>query len=318
MRDIFRKCLTEGEQAGRHYVLMLPHDTRSGRHGYYPGNATGNSLEFRDFRDYQAGDDLRHIDWGAYGRSDKLIVKLFRDEVDPHVDIVIDCSRSMAVEDAVKAKAALGLAALLRSAASNAKCTCYSWMAANGCREVENGSEQPSVWNGLNFESKYSLLESFTILPPKLRKRGIRILLSDLLFPGDPLHVLRHMGEDACEEGVNLAIATNENRGNLELLANALNINQYFGATLCEDEVFCPKPHPEMAYRIMEEMDSSPFSTLVVGDSVLDMKMARTAGCYTCAVAYGTCSAEKLRKQSPDRIIHRFEELAEIPDKWSN
>ncbi len=69
-----------------------------------------------------------------------------------------------------------------------------------------------------------------------------------------------------------------------------------------------------MAYRIMEEMHSSPFSTLVVGDSVLDMKMARTAGCYTCAVAYGTCSAEKLRKQSPDRIIHRFEELAEIPD----
>ncbi|MCP4353095.1 MAG: DUF58 domain-containing protein [Desulfobacterales bacterium] len=197
MRDIFRKCLTEGEQAGRRYVLMLPHDTRSGRHGYYPGNATGNSLEFRDFRDYQAGDDLRHIDWGAYGRSDKLIVKLFRDEVDPHVDIVIDCSRSMAVEGAVKAKAALGLAALLWSAASNAKCTCYSWMAANGCLQVENGSEQPSAWNGLNFESKYSLLESFTILPPKLRKRGVRILLSDLLFPGDPLHVLRHLGEDA-------------------------------------------------------------------------------------------------------------------------
>ncbi|MDM8550228.1 DUF58 domain-containing protein [Desulfobacterales bacterium HSG2] len=176
---------------------MIPRDTRSGRYGYYPGNAAGTSLDFKDFRDYQPGDDLRHIDWGAYGRSDKLTVKLFREEVDPHVDLLIDGSRSMALEETAKARAVLGLAALLSSAASNAKCTCCSWIAADGCRQIENSEDRPSAWLGLNFDSRYSLSESFVICPPSLRRRGIRILLSDLLFPGDPFTALRHLAEGA-------------------------------------------------------------------------------------------------------------------------
>ncbi|MCP4351531.1 MAG: HAD family hydrolase [Desulfobacterales bacterium] len=170
------------------------------------------------------------------------------------------------------------------------------------CQTLDN------MFQGAGVSNQRQLSEAISCYQDKYKKISPE---KSGLFPG-----VSETLEALCEEGVNLAIATNENRGNLELLAKVLNIDHYFGATLCEDEVFCPKPHPEMAYRIMEEMDSSPFSTLVVGDSVLDMKMARTAGCYTCAVAYGTCSAEKLRKQSPDRIIHRFEELAEIPDKW--
>ncbi len=197
MTDVYRQYLLEGEQAGQGYLLMIPRDTRSGRHGYHPGNSTGTSPDFRDFRDYQAGDDLRQIDWGAYGRSDKLIVKLFREEIDPHADIIIDCSRSMALEGTAKAQAVLGLAALLSTAASNAKCTCYSWMAADGCRQVENSPAPPSAWHGLNFESRCSLLESFAILAPQFRRRGIRILLSDLLFPGDPLLALRHLTQGA-------------------------------------------------------------------------------------------------------------------------
>src|SRR5260370_7622732 len=40
----------------------------------------GSSLEFSDFRHYAMGDDFRYIDWGLYGRSDKLYLQLFKEE----------------------------------------------------------------------------------------------------------------------------------------------------------------------------------------------------------------------------------------------
>ena len=66
-----------------------------------------------DHREYQPGDDLRRLDWAAYARSDKMIVKLYRQEVCPHLDVVIDGSRSMALEGTQKLRAGVALAAAL-------------------------------------------------------------------------------------------------------------------------------------------------------------------------------------------------------------
>jgi uncharacterized protein (DUF58 family) len=55
----------------------------------------GASVEFSDFRDYSAGDDLRYVDWKAYGRLEKLYVKLFREEDDLSVHLLFDTSQSM-------------------------------------------------------------------------------------------------------------------------------------------------------------------------------------------------------------------------------
>jgi len=177
--------------------LQLALLSRSGRSGYYPGRYTGSSLDFKDFREYQPGDDLRQIDWGAYGRSDKLMVKLFREEIDPHVDFVIDGSRSMALPGTAKAEAVLGLTAFLGAAAANARCTTAVWLSTRGCRRIDHGESQPSFWRDITFESRCPLAESFAIRPPALRRRGIRILLSDLLFPGEPYKVLRTASQAA-------------------------------------------------------------------------------------------------------------------------
>jgi uncharacterized protein (DUF58 family) len=56
----------------------------------------GSSLEFSDFRHYALGDDFRYIDWGLYGRTDKLYIKLFKEEEDLLTYIFLDASRSMA------------------------------------------------------------------------------------------------------------------------------------------------------------------------------------------------------------------------------
>ncbi len=54
----------------------------------------GESVEFADHRPYVEGDDLRHIDWNIFGRLDRLFLKLFLEEEDLALHIVLDCSES--------------------------------------------------------------------------------------------------------------------------------------------------------------------------------------------------------------------------------
>jgi uncharacterized protein (DUF58 family) len=55
----------------------------------------GVSVEFADFRNYAAGDDLRRLDWNAFARLDRMFLKLFVEEEDLSVYILLDASRSM-------------------------------------------------------------------------------------------------------------------------------------------------------------------------------------------------------------------------------
>jgi uncharacterized protein (DUF58 family) len=63
--------------------------------GSYASPRRGTSLEFSDYRRYAPGDDLRYLDWGIYARSDRLYIKVFREEVDLFVYVFIDASASM-------------------------------------------------------------------------------------------------------------------------------------------------------------------------------------------------------------------------------
>src|SRR6476469_109585 len=55
----------------------------------------GQSVEFADYRNYVAGDDLRFLDWNLYARLDKLFLRLFMEEEDLHFYVLIDNSLSM-------------------------------------------------------------------------------------------------------------------------------------------------------------------------------------------------------------------------------
>jgi uncharacterized protein (DUF58 family) len=78
----------------------------------------GQSVEFADFRPYASGDDIRRIDWNAYARLEKFFIKLFIEEEDLTVHLLIDTSQSMAWGEppklgyAVRSGAALGYIAL--------------------------------------------------------------------------------------------------------------------------------------------------------------------------------------------------------------
>lgn len=79
----------------------------------------GSSVEFADHRPYGAGDDLRFLDWNLYARLDRLMTKLFHDEEDLAVHLILDRSRSMEFGDpskiltAKRVAGAVGYVALL-------------------------------------------------------------------------------------------------------------------------------------------------------------------------------------------------------------
>jgi uncharacterized protein (DUF58 family) len=72
------KAVMEGTLAGLH---------RSPHHG--------SSIEFAEHKEYSPGDDLRHLDWKAYGKFDRYYVKRFEDETELRAYFMLDCSGSM-------------------------------------------------------------------------------------------------------------------------------------------------------------------------------------------------------------------------------
>lgn len=69
------------------FMGKLPGERRSKKRGA--------SVEFDDYREYVPGDDLRRLDWNVFARFDRFIIKLFREEEDLSVHLVIDASASM-------------------------------------------------------------------------------------------------------------------------------------------------------------------------------------------------------------------------------
>src|SRR5260370_16469804 len=79
----------------------------------------GISVEFSDYRPYGVGDDLRYVDWNVYARLDRLYLKLFVDEEDLCLHLLVDASASIASRDpskldhAARLPAALGFVGLV-------------------------------------------------------------------------------------------------------------------------------------------------------------------------------------------------------------
>src|SRR3990172_7129554 len=99
-------------------LLVMRSPVRGGLKGGRRSVKRGQSVEFADYRDYTPGDDLRQLDWNVYARLEKLFVKLFIEEEDITISVLVDASASMAAGSpskllfAKRAAAALGYVGL--------------------------------------------------------------------------------------------------------------------------------------------------------------------------------------------------------------
>lgn len=97
------------------FSLRAKRVARGGRYAEQKSKDMGHGLEFKDFRPYVAGDDLRAIDWNIYRRLGKVFVRLYEEQQDLPLYLMPDVSKSMFMEDTPRIHGALRVAMALAS-----------------------------------------------------------------------------------------------------------------------------------------------------------------------------------------------------------
>ena len=151
----------------------------------------GAGVEFQDYRPYVAGDDLRYVDWSIYSRLDRLLLKLFVEEEDLCLHLLVDGSGSMGFGDppkldyALRAAAALGYIGL-----ANSERVTAGVFSGGGTRSLRPRRGRGQIFPLLDFLSNAEA-GGATELNGRLaeyalrsRMRGVVIVLTDLLDPG--------------------------------------------------------------------------------------------------------------------------------------
>lgn len=150
----------------------------------------GASVEFADYRNYTAGDDFRRVDWNVYARLEKLFLKLFVEEEDLHVYVLIDASKSMTFGEPTKllyakrTAAALGYIAL--TTLDRVGFAALKGEAANTLSPKRGKGHVFSMFDWLksvNGDGQTNLAESIRDFTLRTRTPGIAIVISDCFDP---------------------------------------------------------------------------------------------------------------------------------------
>lgn len=165
--------VVEGTVAGLH---------RSPWHGF--------SIEFAEHREYAPGDDLKHVDWKVFGRTDKFYLKQYEDETNLLAYLVLDTSESMAYRgpDSPLSKleyaqiAAAALAHLILGQQDAVGLATFD----SRLRTIVRPSSSPAQWEQVLSALQVTAGEKKTIAGPvfhelaeRFTKRGVVIVLSD-------------------------------------------------------------------------------------------------------------------------------------------
>lgn len=122
-------------------------------------------------------------------------------------------------------------------------------------------------------------------------------------YPGIPEAL-----DNLAGEGVLMAVLTNKPLRMSQGILDGLNLSRHFARIYGGDSFESKKPHPIGVETLLKELNSTPESTMLVGDSAVDVRTARNAGIRVCGVTYGF-QPESFEENPPDMIVDRPEEL---------
>jgi uncharacterized protein (DUF58 family) len=169
----------------------------------------GFSVEFTEHRAYQAGDELRYLDWRILARSDRLFIKQFEEETNLRAVLLVDASRSMAwrgapdrlTKRAYADRLAAALALLLLRQRDATGLVTFD----DAVRQVIPARVKAGQWNRLvrglldTPDGRGTVAETaLRRVTSLLTRRGLVVLISDLLFDRElalrTMRFLRHRG----------------------------------------------------------------------------------------------------------------------------
>ncbi|HAK93693.1 MAG TPA: DUF58 domain-containing protein [Planctomycetes bacterium] len=162
---------------------------RGGAHGERRSKRRGQSVEFADHRQYAPGDDIRFLDWNIYGRLDRFFLKVFLEEQDLSLHILLDASASVGFGDPPKRLLLRRLAAALAyiGLARNNRVTVATF--ADGLRARLSGMRGRAYLPALADLLLTAPDEGFSDFGKACRQlaqdrlgSGITVVLSDFLF----------------------------------------------------------------------------------------------------------------------------------------
>ncbi|MBQ7775316.1 MAG: DUF58 domain-containing protein [Lachnospiraceae bacterium] len=167
------------------FRLYMGHKSSMNLTGNRKSVQKGSSTEFSDFREYMPGDDIRRIDWNAYGRLDRLYIKEYMEEKEAVVSILIDTSASMDYGAKKKSELACMLAGALGYLGLNNMDRVFIYdMQRMQSPYVANSGKKGilgiSDWlDRCTFQGTVDIMEAVKRLPVK--GPGVTILISDFL-----------------------------------------------------------------------------------------------------------------------------------------
>jgi uncharacterized protein (DUF58 family) len=223
----------------------------------------GTSIEFADYREYTPGDDLRYVDWNTAARMDKMFLKLFVEEEDLYLALLMDTSKSMDFGNpkklaySVKLAAALGYIGLsnydrvsVQTYAASLGSPMPTMRGKSGVLPLFRYLERATSAGGTNFG------ESLRRFASTSRNKGVAIVFSDFFDPnwqpglkallarGYQVAVLHVLGEDEIHPTLlgDLRIIDSETNESKEMSVNPQLLARYqltFDAFCTEIEAFC-------------------------------------------------------------------------------
>ncbi|MEP6662251.1 MAG: DUF58 domain-containing protein, partial [Verrucomicrobiota bacterium] len=161
----------------------------------------GYSVEFSDYRNYQPGDDLRHLDWKLYARTDRLCIKRYLLETNVQFYVVCDTSASMAYRGSRAWETKLGCARVISAAMTwfllhqNDAAGLIAFGAENETRFVRPSSRSTQFGLMLREMEKLqpgggaTLANLLTQTARLVHRRSVILFFSDLLEPNAELEL---------------------------------------------------------------------------------------------------------------------------------
>jgi len=160
---------------------------------------SGSGIEFADHRDYNAGDDFRYLDWNVYQRFGRLLLRLYEEEEDLSIYLLVDASRSMGF-DFQTPEGALHKGPKLRYAKRLAAALCYiglsnldrvsvSALTNRVADRMPTTRGKQRIYRvfeflrGVESEGATGLEEALKQFVAQNKRRGLAVLLSDLYDP---------------------------------------------------------------------------------------------------------------------------------------